>query len=187
MITDPGQLNEKVQLLAPTISYGSNGEPLQTWGDYGTRWAKVEPIGGGEVVQADILMPASRARFTFRYESAFTENYRLVWNAQTWNILNISFEGRKIYVVMLAESNTSQTGDATSYGNYYATNSLKIRQVTASAVTTITPSEAQITTDIGLTPAAAGAGYIAMIHIHALSKNLMVESDGTNWYYAYVV
>jgi len=186
MIKDPGELSEKVQLLAPTVSYGNNGEQLNTWGDYGTRWAKVEPLGGSETVQADIIMPATRARFTFRYDSNITENYRLVWNAQTWNILNISFEGRKIYEVLLAESNTSQTGDSTSYGNYYLTNSLKIRQVTASAVTTVTPSQAQINSDIGLTAVQAGAGYIAMIHIHALSRNLMVESDGTVWYYAYV-
>jgi SPP1 family predicted phage head-tail adaptor len=186
MITDPGQLSEKVQVLAPAITYGSNGEPLNTWGDYGTRWAKIEPLGGVETVQADILMPATRARFTLRYDSNYTENHRLVWNEQTWSIINISFEGKNLYTVFLAETNTTQTGDSTSYGNFYATNSLKVRSITGVLVTTLTPSQAQITSDVGMTAPVAGAGYICMITIPLLLEVIQVFSDGTNWYYSYV-
>lgn len=183
---DPGTLNERVQLLAPTVSYASNGEPLDTWGDWGTRWAKVEPLGGNEVVQLDVMMPATRAKFTFRYESAYTEKYRMVWHSQTWNILSINIIGKKEYIEMLAETNTTQTGDDTSYGNYYATNSLKIRHITGSAVDSLTPSQAEITSDVGLSAAAAGQGYIAMISIDSLNKIIQIVSNGTNWFYSYV-
>ena len=104
---DAGELNEKVQLLAPTVTYGSNGEPLNTWTAYATRWCKVESLGGTEVVQSDIIMPATRAKFTFRYDANYTESYRLVWNSQTWNVLSMSFVGKKDYIVMIAETNTN--------------------------------------------------------------------------------
>ena len=89
---------------------------------------------------------------------------------------------------MLAETNTSQTGDNTVYADYYDKSSLRIRVVDASAVTTITPTQAQLTSDIGLTAAEAGAGYICEVYIAALMRYLLVTSNGTYWgYNSYVV
>jgi head-tail adaptor len=185
---DPGLLNKKVQVLAPTLTAGGSGEAIYTWGEVGNYWAAVDMLGGSETTQSDVYTPIFRAKFTFRYitTSTITEKCRFVWNSQTWNIISVAIVGQKEYKEFICDTNTSQTGDSTDYGDYYKTNSLKIRQVTASAVTSLTPTQAQISSDIGLTAVTAGAGYLAMIHIHALSKNLLVESDGTDWYYAYV-
>lgn len=183
---DPGSLNQRVDLLAPTVSRGTNGEAINTWGAYGTRWAKVESLGGTEGVQTAIEMPSTRAKFTFRYNADYTENFRLVWNSQTWNVISISFVEERQFIEMLAETNTTQAGDSTIYADYYDKSSLRIRVVTASAVTTITPSQAQLTSDIGLTPASAGMGYICEIYIAALMRYLLVTSNGTYWFYSYV-
>ena len=181
---DPGQLNERVQLLAPTVSRGANGEAVNTWGDYGTKWAKVEPLEGTEVTQTDVMMPATRAKFTFRWHTDYTENFRLVWNSQTWAVLSVKILGKKEYIEMLAETNVTQTGDDTVYDDYYLRSSLKVRVITGSAVTTITPTDAQITSDVGMTAAVAGIGYLAFIKITALSTMIEISSDGTNWYYS---
>jgi len=180
---DPGELNEKVQLLAPAVTQGVNGEAINTWGEYATRWCKVEPLGGSEITRLDIEMPAARCKFTFRYDANYTEKYRLVWNSQTWNVISITIVGKKEYIEMLAETNTSQTGDSTTYGDYYLTNSLKLRVIAGTLVTSAAATEANINSDVGKTATAAGAGYVCGITYTSgvYEKMLLVVSNGVTW------
>lgn len=58
--------------------------------------------------------------------------------------------------------------------------------VPAVAVTTLTPNQMQINSDIGYSAAQAGKGYMAMIDIASMGVMLQVVSNGLVWYYSYV-
>ena len=183
---DPGTFRERVQILAPTNTQGASGEAIITWGDYGTKWAKVELLGGTELTKSDVILPLSRAKFTFRYNADITEAYRLVWNGQTWDISNINVVGRKAFLEIMADSNSMQDAAAGAYPAYYNTETSKIRVVTGTAVVNASPSQANIDSDVGLTAAAAGAGYMCAINYYdsfsLIYKQMMVISTGSFWF-----
>jgi SPP1 family predicted phage head-tail adaptor len=181
---DPGKFTERVQILAPTNTQGASGEAIITWGDYGTRWAKVELLGGTELTKSDVILPLSRAKFTFRYNEDITEAYRLVWNGQTWDISNINVVGRKAFLEIMADSNSMQDAAAGAYPAYYNTETSKIRVVTGTAVVNGMPSQANIDSDVGLTAAAAGVGYVCGIDYTESGTlyQMFVISDGTYWF-----
>ena len=182
-LPDIGQLKERVQILAPTTSVGGNGERIETWGEYGTRWMLVEPMGGGESSIDDMAMSVVRAKFTARYDGDITEKFRLVWNGQTWNIRAIEFDPGKVYIMLTCDTNTLTGGTAADYGDYYATNSLKIRTVTGTYDLVVT--DALITTAVGLTATQAGAGYTCFgTFTKTLNTTLyyLIVSNGTSWF-----
>lgn len=182
-----GQLDQRVQILAPTESQGSNGEFTLTWGSYGTFWASVTPAGGQESVISDMLQPVSRARFVFRYDSTITEKYRLVWNSHTFNITSIEVVPRNRFLIIVGESMSLSGSAGVDYGDYYSTNSLKIRIVTGSMASTA-PTAAEVNTAVGLTPVTAGAGYIFQGTFTKAAPGPatyygIFESNGTSWIY----
>lgn len=182
-----GELDQRVQILSPTETQAGNGATIQTWGEYATRFASVTPLGGNESVMTDIIMPVSRARFVFRYDSTINEKYRLVWNSHTYNITSIDVIPRNRFLSIIAESNSLSGAAAVDYGDYYLTNSLKIRTLTGVMLST-TPTLAEVNTAIGLTPVTAGAGYTCFVNFSKAAPNPAVYygyyiSDGTNWFY----
>ena len=178
-----GAFDQRVQILAPTETQSSNsGEITQTWGEYATRYAQVIPQGGSEQILGDMIQPLSRARFVFRYDSTITEKFRLVWNSHTYNITSIEVIPRNRFLVINAESYSLSGSEGVDYGDYYSTNSLRVRIVEGSAVTNDTPSIAQINSDSGLTPASAGIGYFYIQKIKSSTNALNIFSDGTYWY-----
>lgn len=182
-----GELDQRVQILSPTETQSStSGEVTQTWGEYATRYAAVTPLGGSEPIISDMIQPASRAKFIFRYDANITEKCRLVWHAKTFAITSIEVIPRNRFLIIIGESNSLSGEISVDYGDFYSTNSLRIRQITASAITTVTPTQAQITSDVGLTPTQARAGYIAMVYIAALNRTILVTTNGTYWFFSYV-
>lgn len=180
-----GELDQRVQILAPTESQNGNGETIQTWGEYATRYASVTPLGGSEAAMTDSIIPVSRCRFVFRYDNTITEKYRLVWNSHTYDIRSIDVVPRNRFLVIIAESDSLSGSAAVDYGNYYATNSLKVRMVTKT-IAGVTPTAAETTAAVGLTPAAAGAGYLFLYAFtHETTTNyLATMSNGTSWVFA---
>jgi len=185
MKEDPGKFTERVQILAPTDSRGASGEALVTWGDYGTRWMKVEILSGSETVNSDVILPVSRAKFTMRYNADLTEEYRLEWNSQLWDISSINVLGRKAFLEVIAESNSLQGGAGGAYPVYYNTTTSKVRTVTGVAVTAGDPSQTNIDSDVGLTAAEAGTGYECAINYveDGSNRQLRVTSSGSYWFY----
>jgi head-tail adaptor len=179
-----GELDQRVQILSPTeVQSSTNYEVTVTWGEYATRFASVTPLGGSESIISDALHPTSRARFVFRYDANISEKCRLVWKSRTYNIQSIEVVPRDRFLIIMAESNDTIGGSAVDYGDYYATNSLKIRTVTGTYVLAVT--DALITTAVGLTAAQAGVGYTCF---GAFTKTLnptlyyLIVSNGTSWF-----
>lgn len=178
---DPGQLNKKVLILAPTLTYGSNGEPINTFGNYGYRWMKIEPLTGDENIMIDADMAISNAKFTMRYNSDIDEEYRFSWNSQIWDIENISIIGKNQWMECICKTTTPLSGDDSSYGDYYATNSLRLRVITGVTKAGQTPTQAEVNTAVGLTAVQAGSGYMVYIEFTTGDYYGMFISNGSVW------
>ena len=179
-----GSFDQRVQILAPTETQASNGAVTQTWGEYGTFYAQVTPVGGQENIIADQIVPVSRAKFVFRYDSTITEKYRLVWNSHTYQITSIDVIPRNRFLVVTAESNSLSGSVAVDYGDYYSTNSLRMRHIVGGTLTSIPPTQAQLTALVGLTPVQARAGYIFTCKFDYLTGavNYLVWTNGIYWF-----
>lgn len=178
-----GSFDQRVQILAPTETQASNGAVTQTWGEYGTFYAQVTPVGGQENISADQIVPVSRAKFVFRYDSTITEKYRLVWNSHTYQITSIDVIPRNRFLVITAESNSLSGGVAVDYGDYYSTSSLKMRYIIGGVITAIPPTQAQFNTIVGLTAIQARNGYTFECTFTYLGVSVyyIVWSNGSNW------
>lgn len=176
-----GALDQRVQFLAPTEAQGTSGEVSQTWGDYGTRWANVMPMGGDEVILGDMQLPYSRIRVVVRYDSSITEKFRMVWNSHTYNVTSIDVIPRNRFLMISAESYSLSGTDGVDYGNYYATNSLRIRQENSG---TTQPNNVNAETILGISASAAGEGYVALVNWEQPSAywQTLLSSDGTRWF-----
>lgn len=179
-----GSLDQRVQILAPTETQNADtGEITQTWGEYAIRNAQVTPLGGNEQLLGDMLLPISRVRMTFRYDSTITEKFRLVWNSHTYNITSIDVVPRNRFLIIIAESMSLSGSEGVDYGDYYSKNSLKLRYIVGRVITGIRPSQIELNQLVGMTAAAAGIGYTFECEFtyHDNPLYLIVWSNGAIW------
>lgn len=101
-----GNLRHRVTFQRATYSPNAVGEPVPTWADLATVWARVEPTAGKErfaamQVQGDVI-----SRIVCRYQSALSSlaiNDRATWNGITYDINSvINTEGRNIELQVFA-------------------------------------------------------------------------------------
>lgn len=64
-----GRLNQRVEILSSTTSRGAHGEDEKSWQSFGTRWAAVEPVRGGESFPKDKIDSEMTTVISFRYDS----------------------------------------------------------------------------------------------------------------------
>ena len=100
-----GSFDQRVLIQSVTETQAANGAVIQTWATYNTFWAQVTPAGGGENLSANQILPVSRAKFIFRYDSTINEKMRLVWNNRYYNIVSIDIVPRNRFLIIMAESN----------------------------------------------------------------------------------
>lgn len=103
-IKDIGELRQRVVIQSVVTAVATNGERTDTFSAYSTRWAKVDFISMDETAGEGAGYALRRARFTFRYDSAVTENYRLVYGGNTYNIRSIEYDDMKRYMAIMGEN-----------------------------------------------------------------------------------
>lgn len=88
-MTAAGDLNRRITIERATETANEYNEPVRTWAEAGTLWARREDVSDGEMIAAGELGAYLGARFTVR-RSTFTETItprdRLVHDGATWNI-----------------------------------------------------------------------------------------------------
>ena len=87
----------QVQTRTPSVEFG--GSP--TWSTTAIRWAKVEMLGGTEVVQVSQLKAKTNFKITMRYLPITTAN-RLVYDSRNLNIESVVHDNRKNEMAILA-------------------------------------------------------------------------------------
>lgn len=104
MITDAGQLDRRVTFQQATTSRNANGEPVDTYSTYASRWAKIEYGGGGDVVEGDRLLAQSTVKFTVRYDSRINKGMRIKYKHWFYNIIRLTEQGRNDFLILDCET-----------------------------------------------------------------------------------
>lgn len=77
-----------LQRFTSTQDPGS-GENVETWSDLATVWANYKPVSDGEKMQAGEVSATLSARFTIRYDSAWSDLSaldRVVFEGRTFDV-----------------------------------------------------------------------------------------------------
>lgn len=99
-----GALRQRVTFQTATITQNSVGEPVNSWSNIGTVWARVEPLAGKERFAAMQQQADVDYRITCRYSStvaALAPEDRATWNGKTFDIksvLNTETRDRELQV-----------------------------------------------------------------------------------------
>lgn len=104
-----GKMRERVTLQQESSTTDGGGGYALGWTDVATVWAKMEPVGGREQIEADKLQGVLDYRVTIRYRSDVVPGMRLVWNSKNFNIRAVVCEEERERFLTL----TCDTGRAT--------------------------------------------------------------------------
>ena len=90
MALNAGHLNRRIVVQARTQAIGSDGERTDTWTEYTTVWAKVEPLTGRSFYQADSEITKHMVLFNIRYSATTklidADGYRVVFDGNSYDI-----------------------------------------------------------------------------------------------------
>lgn len=80
-------MNQRVVLLSKGASRDAIGGETVTWTEAATVWAEAKPIRGQEFIALQEAQSELQVRFTIRYRSDVTADWRLQWREQTYEIV----------------------------------------------------------------------------------------------------
>jgi SPP1 family predicted phage head-tail adaptor len=102
-----GYLDQRITLKTFTTTTGSIGDVVKTWANFATSpnvWARVTPLRGGEAQAEDRTVAVQQYRFTIRQRSDISEEDRITWRGDDYNIRRVERNGqRKQYLDVIAE------------------------------------------------------------------------------------
>lgn len=91
-MTSAGDLNRLIVIERATETRNDLNEPVRTWADFATLWAKREDVSDGEMISAGELGAFLGARFTVRRSvvtRTITPTDRLRHDGAIWNIQTV--------------------------------------------------------------------------------------------------
>lgn len=97
-----GKLDKRIQIQDYTVSKNDSGEDVLSWSTLATVWAGVEYKSGNEDFEADQKVATSQVIFTIRY-TTIKSNYRILYDADYYDILNIEGDERTRYLKIKAK------------------------------------------------------------------------------------
>lgn len=101
-----GPLRERVTIQQATVTQDVTGDPVETWANYITRWAQVDPINGTEKWATTERLAEVSHRFRMRYDSktkAITPEMRVSWQSRVFDIKSVTNTGtRDTEIIVLA-------------------------------------------------------------------------------------
>lgn len=101
---NPGLLDRLITIQTPTVAtdeYGSTGE--SSWSTLVQCWARVQPQGASESVQADKRQTQGNTLFTIYYRSGVNNRGRIVYNSENYNITDVQEVGYRQYLQITGE------------------------------------------------------------------------------------
>ena len=102
-----GQLDQRITLQSFTSVPDGAGGATETWEDYATDaspWASVKARFGREQTTDGQVRASGMTTFTIRNRSDVSENDRIIWNGDAYNIRSVLRMGeRELYLQIDAE------------------------------------------------------------------------------------
>ena len=84
-----GELNHRIDIQSVTDTPDEQGANVQTWATVKTRWAKVEPLSGRELYNAQQVKSDVTHKICIRYYEGLTANMRFKWGDRIFNISSL--------------------------------------------------------------------------------------------------
>ena len=102
-----GKLDQMITLQSRSYVSDGAGGKTETWTDFATDanpWAAVKARFGREGTTSDQVTATATTTFTIRNRSDVSENDRIIWNSETFNIRSVLRMGdRELYLQIDAE------------------------------------------------------------------------------------
>ena len=95
MAVSIGRMDRRITLQTATETQNTSGEPVPTWSDLATVWARVTPQSTAESFQDDQEHATRQTVFRIRYRSDVNEKTRISYDSQTYDITGIVEIGRR--------------------------------------------------------------------------------------------
>ena len=84
------ELNRKITFRKVTVTQDPNtGEMVETWADFVSVFAKIEPLVGREYLAAAAIQAEDTTKFTMRYRGDIDQTMKIRWDGKDWNIQSI--------------------------------------------------------------------------------------------------
>lgn len=77
---EPGELRQRVQIQECSDSRSLSGGNIGTWRTLDTVWAKVAPLVGRELVEAQQMHEQAQVKITLRHYPGLTAKNRIVFD-----------------------------------------------------------------------------------------------------------
>ena len=90
-----GRASHRIRIEEKSVTRNAIGEEVVTWADViadtadNALWAEVWPLKGREFFAAQQTQYAADVRFRLRYRAGLTQDMRVVWNGDAYDILSI--------------------------------------------------------------------------------------------------
>ncbi len=84
------ELNRKITIQQVTITQDpQTGEMIESWGDFVSVFAKIEPLVGREYLAAAAIQAEDTTKFTMRYRGDIDAAMRIAFDGKLFNITSI--------------------------------------------------------------------------------------------------
>jgi SPP1 family predicted phage head-tail adaptor len=103
-----GEMDRHIQIQAASSSYSDTGHEVITWNTIRTCWSNIRygENNNTEDFEAQQQVSITDTFFVVRYFTGLTAKHRIVYNSETYDILNILEIGRKRHLLLQAEKRT---------------------------------------------------------------------------------
>lgn len=100
-----GKLDQRITLQRAVQTTNALNEPVWTWEDVITVWARVKDskTGSSEAYHADMQVAIGRKEFTIRYRCGVDETWRAVYREVPYDILAIQEPVINTYQTLIVE------------------------------------------------------------------------------------
>jgi SPP1 family predicted phage head-tail adaptor len=98
-----GPLRHWVTIRTYTKSRDSYGAEIETWADFATTWASVEPLIGREYMAAKQVSAEVSHKIRMRYIAGLLPTMKIAWGAREFEIVSIiNVQERNNEIVIMA-------------------------------------------------------------------------------------
>lgn len=84
-----GELNHRIEIQSATDTPNEQGGHAQTWTTAQARWAKIEPLNGRELFNAQQVKADVTHKICIRYYEGLTPHYRFKFGTRYFNIASV--------------------------------------------------------------------------------------------------
>lgn len=105
----PSDLKHKIEILRLVEAPDSLGGFTTSWVSVKSKWAKVKPMSGRELIHADKIDATAASTFVVRFDSDILESDKILFKSREYNIRSIvNVEEDDRFLSILGERGVAQ-------------------------------------------------------------------------------